>query len=148
MITFVYDVLFGYIMLSIIDGKSTKVTKGGEPVHSGFRYACLRCLRVHHLPYWHPNQLWPMKTQLGGYRIIYKMIIMKIKLSMVVIHQKPNKGRNGRFQNKYRADFARKSTDKPAKIFAVIRINGLFTQMVSNKENKNPVIQVDYNGWH
>jgi hypothetical protein len=55
MITFVYDVLFGYIMLSIIDGKSAKVTKGGEPVHSGFRYACLRCLRVHHLPYWHPN---------------------------------------------------------------------------------------------
>lgn len=120
MITFVYDVLFGYIMLSIIDGKSTKVTKGGEPVHSGFRYACLRCLRVHHLPYWHPNQLWPMKTQLGGYRIIYKMIIMKIKLSMVVIHWKPNKGRNGRFQNKYRADLQGKAQLNPLRYLSLL----------------------------
>ena len=69
MITFVYDVLFGYIGLSIINGICTKVKESGEPVNSGFGYACLRCLRVHHLEYWHPGQLQPMKAQLGGYRI-------------------------------------------------------------------------------
>lgn len=68
-ITFVYDVLFGYIGLSMINGICTKAKESGEPVNSVFGFDRLRCLRVHHLEYWHPNQLQPMKAQLGGYRI-------------------------------------------------------------------------------
>jgi hypothetical protein len=53
MLTFVYDVLFGYTMLSIIDGVCTKI-KDDEPVHSTYT-GCLRRLRVRHLEYWHPE---------------------------------------------------------------------------------------------
>ena len=49
----VYSVIFGYISLSIIEFVCTKLKKVGEPVNSIYT-DCLRCLRVHHLEYWHP----------------------------------------------------------------------------------------------
>lgn len=72
MITLVYDVLFGYTMLSFIDDESTKITeRGAIPIYSAV-IGCLRRLRVRHLEYWHPEWLVLMKTQL--WRILYILL--------------------------------------------------------------------------
>ena len=55
MIILKFCALFGYVTFSVIDFISTKVKESGEPVNSVFRYDRLRCLRVHHLEYWHPE---------------------------------------------------------------------------------------------
>lgn len=54
MIIFVYDILIGYIMFSIIDFIDTKVKESGEPVHTCIGFAWIRRLRVRYLEYWHP----------------------------------------------------------------------------------------------
>lgn len=55
MIAFVYDVLFGYIRLSIFDGVCTYIKESGETVRPRIGFAWLRRMRVRHLEYWHPN---------------------------------------------------------------------------------------------
>lgn len=55
MITFVYDVLFGYTGLFFFDGACTYLKQGSETVHPCIGFAWIRRLRLRYLEYWHPE---------------------------------------------------------------------------------------------